>query len=366
MAFAFSVRWTAVVLQMILLVRIATSFSASRRTLAQRCLTFSSSSLRSSSTDEGRETLGEGENLGKEVSALDWQHVRLIAEDAARHAGVIMKQTTGRISVMDTKANVKDLVTESDVACQQIIQQIVESVYPDSIFLGEEDVASGREASVTALEQAIATGNSGDAERLVWIVDPIDGTTNFQSGIPLFAASIGVLSVSPNAENPELRVGVIFNPILDEMISAVQNEGAFLNGKPLESSSGDGCPLHESMVNVGFPISSEGTLRASSRACAALSTKVRGMRMIASAAQVLSWVAQDKVQAYVSWNLNAWDIAAGMLIVQEAGGKLLNFDGTDADVTSRDMVMCSPSGGETLGKEILQILEDKDCLEYTL
>ena len=120
----------------------------------------------------------DDETLDSNDSNIDWQYVLHIAEDAARQAGEIMRQTTGRIAVQKTKSNVRDIVTDSDVACQQVIRQTVEAVFPDHAFLGEEDVASGSDASMRALKNAL-----DDKEgRLLWIVDPIDGTTNFQAG----------------------------------------------------------------------------------------------------------------------------------------------------------------------------------------
>ena len=121
------------------------------------------------------------------------------------------------------------------------------------------------------------------------------------------------------------------------------------------------------MVNVGFPISSEETLRASSKAVTALAPRVRGVRMIASASQVLAWVAQGKLNAYVSWDLNAWDIAAGILMVEESGGRCCNFDGSLADVSSRDLIATSWEGSDNvhdLSDSLRKVLEENDCLSY--
>lgn len=111
-----------------------------------------------------------------ENSKHDWQYILHLAEDAATRAGSIMKATTGRISSTQTKSNVRDLVTESDVASQQIIFSTINAVRPNDVFLGEEAVDPGSEASIEALRQALIT-NDDDDDRLLWIVDPIDGTT---------------------------------------------------------------------------------------------------------------------------------------------------------------------------------------------
>jgi DNA-binding transcriptional regulator YdaS (Cro superfamily) len=134
------------------------------------------------STSLGRTILDDAPHPsdgGTENSKHDWQYILHLAEDAATRAGSIMRATTGRISSTQTKSNVRDLVTESDVASQQIIFSTINAVRPNDVFLGEEAVDPGSEASIEALRQALITndGDDDDDDRLLWIVDPIDGTT---------------------------------------------------------------------------------------------------------------------------------------------------------------------------------------------
>lgn len=294
-------------------------------------------------------------------TSRNMQNVIRTAEEAALKAGEIMRATSGNIAVSKTKMNAADLVTESDLECQRIIKEMIQMAFPTDDFLGEEDVDPGSLASSEALTNAIV--NDSDDETLLWIVDPIDGTTNFQAGLCMFCVSIGVVSIQDGI--PIVVGGVIYNPILDEMVSAVRGRGCYLNGRKLaiKHASTD---LKQALVNVGFPVSSESTLRASSSAVAALATKVRGIRMIASASQVMSWVAQNKLNAYVSWDLNSWDVAAGMVIVEEAGGFISNFEGERADITSRDLIVsCREEGeGNLINKQIYEILKENNCLEY--
>ena len=311
-----------------------------------------------------------------EYTSRDMQEVIQTAEKAAIKAGEIMKRTSGKIAVSKTKMNAADLVTESDIECQQIVEDTIRSVFPSDDFLGEENVDAGSLASSSALASAIGKyndkedgGGNGDGDKdegskLLWIVDPIDGTTNFQAGLPMFCISIGVVSLQ-NANEPVVVGGVIYNPVLNEMITAVRGRGCYLNGSKLKSKSAP-TDLKQALVNVGFPVSSESTLRASSNAVAAMATKVRGLRMIASASQVMSWVAQGKLSAYVSWDLNAWDVAAGMVAVEESGGFVGNFDGTRADISDRDLIVtCNEEGGgNELNRQIQKILEENECLEY--
>ena len=229
-------------------------------------------------------------------------------------------------------------------------------------------------------------------------------------GLPIYAMSIGVVSLV--GSTPEVVAGVIYNPVrnvgfyfwenncvfgsifsyitsitllliltktLGEMTSAVRGRGCYLNNKRIhprpnknDNTQQQQQPrqsiLSESLINVGFPISKESTLLVSSRAVTALATKVRGLRMVACASQAMAWVAHSKFSAYFSWDLNAWDIAAGMVIVEESGGLVSNFDGTNADISSRDMIItCCPERSVEEGllrDELIQVLRENDCLQY--
>lgn len=404
------------------------TFHPSRRNHSSKVYQRKSSTIITATqlTDESRDdtTSNEGDSFrysssSSTSSTRDMQHVLATAERAAYQAGEIMKATFGKISISRTKVNDRDLVTESDVECQRIIKDIIRSEFPQDEFLGEEDVGVGSLASSEALKnamenvlykkkekEAVGLRESDGKEKqkmksekkLLWIVDPIDGTTNFQAGLCMFCVSIGVISLERvyvddggsdgYEEYPVVVAGVIYNPILNELVSAVKGRGCYVNGQKFEmktdplpphGNGGGGYRLKNALINVGFPVSSDSALNASSRAVGALATKVRGLRMIASASQVMSWVAQGKLNAYISWDLNSWDVAAGMVIVEEAGGYVSNFDGTRADISSRDLIVtCSENGvGSSsqqppnsdrsmyvLNGEIRKILTEHDCLNY--
>lgn len=215
-----------------------------------------------------------------------------------------------------------------------------------------------------------------------------------KKGLPLFCVSIGVVSKSDG----QIVVGVIFNPMLDEMVYAIRGEGCYVNGQKLvqgeEDSSNRKCiRLSEALINVGFPGAKESTLRVASRAIGALATKAKGLRMIACASQVMSWVAQKKINAYISWDLNSWDVCAGMLIVEEAGGYISDMYGNKATIKSRDLIItCDgalpsstttktdqttnrststgtkiadiPEQEKSLHFELLQVLAENQCITY--
>jgi len=338
------------------------------------------------------------------TTSRNLQHVLHTIEHAAYTAGQIALSTAGQIPIQSTKANIRDLVTESDVKCQQLIRDIIVTEFPNDLFLGEEDVdlksccqdSSG--ASRAALEEVLLSGKSGgtrlgsgEEDRLLFIVDPIDGTTNFQAGLPLYAVSIGVVllpsSSSSLSSSPEAVAGVIYNPRLGEMTSAVKGRGCYLNNRRLnppqnhhhhpsqQQQQQQHLPprtsiLNQSLINVGFPISKESTLHVSSKAVSALATKVRGLRMVACASQAMAWVAQSKFNAYFSWDLNGWDVAAGIVIVEESGGLVSKMEegGARADVGCRDMIItcpCERRGEEGLLRdELIEVLKENDCFDY--
>eukprot|EP00550_Attheya_septentrionalis_P010358 CAMPEP_0198281518 /NCGR_PEP_ID=MMETSP1449-20131203/1438_1 /TAXON_ID=420275 /ORGANISM="Attheya septentrionalis, Strain CCMP2084" /LENGTH=340 /DNA_ID=CAMNT_0043977319 /DNA_START=170 /DNA_END=1192 /DNA_ORIENTATION=- len=315
--------------------------------------------------------------IAAKITSRDLVQVLRVAEKAAFLCGDIIQATSGDIAVSKTKSNARDLVTESDVECQRIIRSTICQEYPQDYFLGEEDVEAGSEASIEALSSVLDSSASAEPtddtrDRLLWIVDPIDGTTNFQAGLPMCAVSIGVVLVSKDKDVPsEVVVGVIYNPILNEITSAVKGKGSYLNGNRIHVTEGgnDEIELSDALINVGFPAVKDSTLQAASRAVGALATKVRGLRMIASASQVMCWVAQGKLSAYVSWDLNAWDVAAGMLIVEESCGHVTDFDGQRASISSRDLIVTCPEGmciqeESPLARKILRVLSENDCLEY--
>ena len=193
-------------------------------------------------------------------------------------------------------------MTEVDLASQRVIEKTILESFPSHGFLGEENVDAGHCASVNALEVLL----NEYGKDFLWCVDPIDGTTNFASGLPLCVVSIGV------AYREDVVVALVYNPILEEMYTAIKGHGAYCNGKPLKVVEGG---LNEALVNCGYPVGNPIATQTSMRGFSALSSKVRGIRVIACAAQVMAWIAQGKLSAYYSYDLNAWDVAAGKLSI---------------------------------------------------
>ena len=225
-----------------------------------------------------------------------------VAIRAARESGRIQQAHVGGELDIETKSSETDLVTHVDKLCEATIRDIVGAAYPDHAVLGEEQ------------------GWSGDASSAShqWIVDPIDGTLNFAHGFPYFCTSIGVVI------GGEPSVGVVYDANRDELFTAVKGHGAFLNGRPIDVT--DETVLVNSMLLTGFAYVEE-RIHANLEAFARVISKVRAVRRAGAAALDLCYVAAGRVDGFWELGLKPWDVAAGHVIVHEAGGALTGGDG---------------------------------------
>eukprot|EP00903_Cladosiphon_okamuranus_P016584 g15298.t1 len=266
------------------------------------------------------------------------------AVHAASEAGALMKAKVGA-DVVKTKFNPKDLLTEVDGQCQTVIEKVVSKQFPAHALLGEENVAPGAAASTVALSDAL--DREGVAEWL-WIVDPIDGTTNFVHGIPLSAVSIGV------AYRGQVVVGCIYDPFRDELFTATRDGGAFMNGMKMQV--GDQATIGEATVACGAP---PGVLALGPcvRGLAALAPHVRTTRMLGSAAIMLAWVACGRLTCYWEPDLNSWDVAAGALLIQEAGGEMSDILGDPYSLSTRAII----GSNRLVHEDVRQILVEADA-----
>lgn len=236
------------------------------------------------------------------------------AERAARAGGEILMAMQGHIQARCKGRN--DLVTEADLASQRAIRDILLGQYPDHGFVGEES-----KGAIAELNRSLGDPDRRDSFR--WIVDPLDGTTNYIHGMPHYCVSIGL------ERSGELLAGVVFDPVSGECFRAVRGGGAELDGKPLAVS---GCQhVSDALIAFGFapdvrPGSPEvAQFLAIMHAC-------RSIRRMGSAALNLCYIAAGRMDAYVAGCAKVWDVAAGALIVREAGGHITGIDGGDFDL----------------------------------
>jgi myo-inositol-1(or 4)-monophosphatase len=261
-----------------------------------------------------------------------------VAINAAAKAGEWIKSRLGIYKQLDTKTAPNDLVTEVDKGAEIMIRKLIQTHFPDHDFLGEESVEPGAEAS------AKAVAGYADSEYL-WIVDPIDGTTNFVHGNPYFCVSIAL------AIKGELAVGIIYDPMHDEMFVAEKGKGAYVHGQPM-AVSGERI-LSDSLLAVGFNPERSFALPNNMKGITALSTQTRSLRTLGSAALQLAYVAAGRLTGYYEVGLNAWDIAAGVLLVTESGGKVTDTKGGAYTLSTRHL---AATNGR-IHQELLDTLE---------
>jgi len=227
-----------------------------------------------------------------------------VAIEAAYAAGNIMRRQMQHVDAIPVERKARhDYVSEVDRACEAEIVREIKRFYPDHSFLCEE------------------SGKSGDDNR-VWVIDPLDGTSNYLHGIPHFAVSIAQ-QIRGRTEH-----AVVLDPIREELFSASRGSGAFLNNKRIRVSARKG--LEGAILATAFPFRSRGDLQAYARVFQSVFAKVEDFRRAGTASLDLTWVAAGRMDGYFEIGLKPWDVAAGALIVREAGGVVLDFEGNDA------------------------------------
>jgi myo-inositol-1(or 4)-monophosphatase len=258
-----------------------------------------------------------------------------IAEEAARAGGSVLNAMQGRIRVRSKGRN--DLVTEADLASQQTIREILLTRFPEHEFIGEE--------SEDAVDRLNWTNpNSGQEASLRWIVDPLDGTTNYVHSLPNYAVSVALEQAG------EILVGVVYDPVSGECYRAARGQGADLNGQRLEAS--DCRQASEALIAISFaPDVGRGSLDIE-RFLAILHT-CQSIRRLGSAALNLCYVAAGRLDGYLTSCVKAWDVAAGLLIVREAGARITGIGGQPLDLRSPHLT-CAAT--DELHAELLAIL----------
>ncbi len=257
------------------------------------------------------------------------------ASEIAREAGARLREFFAQGVETEYKGDV-DVVTIADRTVEKLIRTRLSEVFPDHGVYGEE----------------------GTRDRLGgefrWYVDPLDGTTNFAHGFPQFCVSMG-LEQRPSTLKPEedgtLVAGVIYDPLRDELFSAEKGKGAFLNGKPIRTSPIS--KLAEALLATGFP-SRKRHASPNIHFYQEFTLRSHGVRRAGSAALDLAYVAAGRLEGFWEFNLNPWDTAAGILLVEEAGGRVTDFAGRGYRIDSREIL--ASDGG--IHDELLGLFAD--------
>ncbi len=236
-----------------------------------------------------------------------------VAVEAAREGGKFLIQNLGKVREIRQKAGQeKNLVTEIDKRSEEIVIDIIRKHYPQHDILAEE---SGS-----------AKGRASDYR---WVIDPLDGTTNFTHGFPAFCVSIGL------EVKGELLAGAIYDPNADEMFTAEKGKGAFLNGKRIHVSQVSS--LRQSLMITGFPYNVADNPNHAIEHFVNFVLDAQGVRRMGSAAMDLAYVAAGRCEGFWEVSLNPWDMAAGGLLVMEAGGKLSDFSGKPFSIYRKEI-----------------------------
>ncbi len=246
--------------------------------------------------------------------------LRRVAEEGARLAGRVLAERFQGERTIEYKGGI-DLVTAADRAAEAVVLGHIRQHYPSHAVLAEESGASP------------GTGTNGGAG-LRWIVDPLDGTTNYAHQVPHFCVSVGV-------DGPDgLLAGAIYDPMREELFSAARGEGATLNGRPLKVS---GCTeFARALLCTGFPYDVHHKPEAPLGMLRRFIVRAQGMRRTGSAALDLAYVAAGRFDGYFEFGLKPWDEAAGALLVSEAGGVVVRIDGAPHRVGTGDVLACTP------------------------
>jgi myo-inositol-1(or 4)-monophosphatase len=236
------------------------------------------------------------------------------AIEVVLHAGEMQMASLGRRVRIDKKGEI-DLVTEVDLAIESWFRELISARFPSHAVLAEEFDAPASAGRAGSDASAVRT----DPARPRWIFDPIDGTTNYAHGLPIFCASLAV------EVDGELTAGAVYDPTRRELFTAERGRGAYLNGERLRVSEAD--TLLDSLLCTGFPYDVHTSADEVVGLFGAFVTRARAVRRLGSAALDLCYVASGRLDGFWEQRLKPWDSAAGALIVREAGGHVTGMDG---------------------------------------
>ena len=256
-------------------------------------------------------TQGTAEPLPKSLSG---RTILEVCVDAARQAGALVRNRFLTEKEISFKGRA-DIVTDVDLASEKIILGILTSEFPQFSILAEESEPVTNDSAYT------------------WVVDPIDGTRNFAEGIPHFCLVVAL------AKGNQMVVGVIFDPLKDEMFTAEQGKGAFLNGERIKVSERQEVPDSILGFDLGYVDQKAGLALDMIRS---LWPNILGMRLMGSSALGLAYAACGRLDIYFHHHLSPWDIASGLLLVQESGGNVVDKQGEAANLFTPSIIASSP------------------------
>ncbi|KAM4605315.1 inositol monophosphatase 1-like [Polymixia lowei] len=268
----------------------------------------------------------------------EWTECMNFGISIAKHASQVVLDAFKRPKEVMLKSSPADLVTETDQRVEKILISAIRDKYPEHKFIGEESVAAGERLELT--------------DSPTWIIDPIDGTVNFVHRFPFVAISIAF------AVNKQTQFGIVYSCVEDKLYCAQRGQGAFLNGVRLHSSSQE--DIHQCLVvtEIGAERDDLSLSTMTSNIFRLLKLPVHGIRAVGTAAVDMCLVATGGADAYYHIGMHCWDIAASAIIVQEAGGVVMDTDGSQFDMMSRKVIAASSSN---VAIQIAQVIQAFPC-----
>lgn len=261
---------------------------------------------------------------------IDLNQVLDQTKSVAKEAGAFIRKERQHFDLKKVEEKgLNDLVSYVDKEAEKIIVDKLSKILPEAGFITEEGTREEENKNYT------------------WIIDPLDGTTNFIHGIPVFCVSIGLM------KDNEIILGVVYEVNLHECFYALKGQGAFCNDTPIHVSTAPS--LSQSLIATGFPYSAFAQIDDYLEIMKVLMQKSHGLRRLGSAAVDLCYVACGRMDAYFEYNLNSYDVAAGSLIVQEAGGEVTDFKKGSDFIFGREIVAGNKPVHKELWKELNQI-----------
>lgn len=259
--------------------------------------------------------------MGCPAEEINLHKCLLLVRRITKYAGNLIKSRIDQEKIIEIKDNnAIDFVTETDQEIERYLIKEIKHEYPDHKFIGEESNAVADIGELTCAP--------------TWIIDPVDGTTNFVHGYPNVCISIAL------TVHCDVELGVIFNPILNMFFSAIRGEGAFLNDKPI--SVGSANKLSDALVAVEYGSNrTEESRSVFNHNVDYLAMTAHGIRSSGSAAWNLAQVARGAIDLYMEMGLHVWDMAAGVIIIREAGGTVIDPDGSEFELMHRRILATS-------------------------
>lgn len=252
-----------------------------------------------------------------------------VAERIARAAGAILLEGYGHVGPVEHKGTI-DLVTDFDRRSEALIVGELKHAFPEHAIHAEE---SGRSALTNEYE---------------WLIDPLDGTTNFAHGFPVFAVSLTL------THRGQLRAGVVYDPLRDELFAAQAGQGATLNGQPVRVSTET--TLDRSLLATGFPYDVRTNPHNNFAPFVQFHLRAQAVRRAGSAALDCAWVAAGRLEGYWEFRVKPWDVGAGALLVREAGGRVTTAAG-DQNFLGSDSIVAS---NQHIHDQMLRVLREGD------